>query len=48
MVDKVSSFADFVRFPPHTYAGTQQSLSLLGAAIISYISALLKILQYEL
>ena len=31
MVKKGSSFADFVRFHPHTYARTQQSLPPLWA-----------------
>ena len=34
MVNKGSSFADFVRFRPYTYARTQQSLPPLWAAII--------------
>ena len=33
MLNKSSSFADFVRFCPHTYARTQQSLPPLWAAI---------------
>ena len=33
MVNKGSSFADFVRFRPHTYAPTELSLRLLWAAI---------------
>ena len=34
MVNKGSSFADFVRFRPYTYARTQQSLPPLWVAII--------------
>ena len=33
MVNKCSRFADFVRFHPHTYACTQQSLQPLWTAI---------------
>ena len=32
MVNKGSSFADFARFFPHTYARTQQSLPPIRAA----------------
>ena len=35
MVNKSSTFVDFVRFRPNTYARTQQSLPSLWAAIIS-------------
>ena len=35
MVNKGSSFTDFVRYRPHTYARTQQSLPPLWAAITS-------------
>ena len=34
MVNKGSSFADFMRFRPHTYPRTQKSLPPLWAAII--------------
>ena len=34
MVNKASSFADFVRFRRHTYARTQQSLPPVWAVII--------------
>ena len=33
MVNKGSSFADFMRFRPHTYSHTQQYLPPLWAAI---------------
>ena len=33
MVNKGSHLADFVRFRPHTYTRTQQSLPTLWAAI---------------
>ena len=35
MVNKGSSFADFVRFCPHTYARTEQFLPPLWAAIMA-------------
>ena len=38
MVNKGSSFGDFVRFRPHNYARTQQSLPSLWAAIMILIS----------
>ena len=41
MVNKGSSFADFVRFRPHTHAHTQQSLPPLWAAINFYYEKLL-------
>ena len=34
MVNKSSSFADFVRYRPHTYARTRQSLPPLWAATL--------------
>ena len=34
MINKDSSFADFVRFRPYTYTRTQQSLQPLWAEII--------------
>ena len=37
MVNKGSSFADFVRFRPNAYARIQQSLSPLLAAVIVMI-----------
>lgn len=37
MVNKVSHFADFVRFRPQTYTRTQPSLAPLWAAIMYYV-----------
>ena len=37
MVNKVSHFADFVRFCPQTYTRTQPSLAPLWAAIMYYV-----------
>ena len=34
MVNKGSNFLDFVRFHPHTYVHTQQSLAPLSVAIM--------------
>ena len=39
MVNKGSSFADFVRFRPHTYARTQQYLPPLWAAIKNVLAS---------
>ena len=38
MVIVGASFADFVRFLPHTFALTQQSLPPLWAAMILFVS----------
>ena len=45
MVNKGSNSADFVRFRPHIYACTQQSLPPLWAAIINDYTNAIKVYE---
>ena len=45
MVTKGSRFADFVRFRPHTYARTQQSLPPLWVAINQKLFYILNLIR---
>ena len=45
MVNKAPQFADFVKFRPHTYTRTQQSLAPLWSAIINNYANVIKVFE---